>query len=106
MKEENTQTSPKKSKTPDQEIDEEFNEDTDLAEEDEDLEEEKPKPKVTKTVKAPEKVEKVENEDLDLAERIRSLHDTGIYRFEKLRYLHEINTNLSIIAKVLVDKFA
>lgn len=99
MKAENSQTTSavtkQKAKPIEEEIEEEYNEEIDG---DEEIEE-TPKPQA----KPIQKTVPQETQEVSLADQIRNLHDEGIYRLELLGVLHQINTNLRVIAGVLAD---
>jgi hypothetical protein len=108
MKAENSQSTPQKSvntnpkpqkavaKPIEEEIEEEFDESIDLDQDD------PVENKMNLQQKTPQKAPETQ-ENIDLSEQIRSLHDEGIYRLQKLGLLNQINNNLRIIAGVLVD---
>jgi hypothetical protein len=87
-----------KEKPIEEEIEEEYNEEIDG---DEELETPKPG-NVPEIVRKPKAVPQ-ETEEVSLADQIRNLHDEGIFRLELLGVLHQINTNLRVVAGVLAD---
>lgn len=100
MKAENSQTTSavtkQKAKPIEEEIEEEYNEEID-GDEDDPIEN-----KMNINTKVPKAVPQ-ETQEVSLADQIRNLHDEGIYRLELLGVLHQINTNLRVIAGVLAD---